>query len=305
MGEINGIVDDVELFAQCRADVERGIGDHQRFGIHRHIETENMRHAPPCSEGGARQHRMQQFIGMQTALHQQLDLACSRHIGGLVGGGMAVGNIDQLEFGNVQSGISGGLFDFGLGPHQDRNDQAMAEGIDGALQRFRIARMDDRTTHRFQSRAFGQEGFEARFGIKQLDMRGIAARASDLLCGRQNTGRAMQHAFGMLVVDLAIEIDFLLRLVLAQYGGLDRQRIADPHGAREMQLLMQIDGAGPGKMGAQQSRNHRCRPHAMGNHPVEYRIIGIVGVEMGRIGVARHRCKGLDIGNGQHARHHI
>ena len=68
---------------------------------------------------------------------------------------------------------------------------------------------------------------------------------------------------------------------------------------------MQIDGARPGEMGAEQSRNHRRRPHAMGNHPVKHRIVGVIGVEMGRIGIARHRRKGLNIVNRQHARHHV
>ena len=51
-GEVDGVLNDVDLFLQGRVDVERRIGDQQGLGVQRHIKAEHMRHAPPRAQLG-------------------------------------------------------------------------------------------------------------------------------------------------------------------------------------------------------------------------------------------------------------
>ncbi len=91
MGEIDGVLHDVNLVVQGRKDVDRRIGDQQRARIRRHSHDERMADAaggPQTLRGGY--HGAHQFIGVQAALHQRLDFAGAGQRDGLLGGGVAV-----------------------------------------------------------------------------------------------------------------------------------------------------------------------------------------------------------------------
>jgi len=45
----NRVLDDVSFFLQSRRNIERGIGDVERLGVHRYFKAKHMRHAPPCA----------------------------------------------------------------------------------------------------------------------------------------------------------------------------------------------------------------------------------------------------------------
>jgi hypothetical protein len=63
-----------------------------------------------------------------------------------------------------------------------------------------------------------------------------------------------------------------------------------------MQGLVHVDGARAGQLGAQDRGHQRATPHAVGDDAVEQGVIGVLGVQMGRIGVAGDSGKGHDVG---------
>ena len=101
-GEVDGVLDDMDLVLQGRSDVDRRVGDDQRIGVARHVHDEAM--ADPA--GGpqaafAADHGAHEFVRVQAPLHQRLGLAGPHEVDGLLGRRMAVRCVDDPDAGQV------------------------------------------------------------------------------------------------------------------------------------------------------------------------------------------------------------
>ena len=214
---------------------------------------------------------------------------------------MAVRCVDDGDVTQVQPGFLGHLVQPRAGPHQHRVDEAARGRVQCAGQGLGLAGVDDGAARRRHALCQLEQLAKTGFGVEQLDTRQVRPRQAQLDGGGQHARRAAEHAHAVLVVHHAHQLDRLLGVVLVGHGSGHGQRIANAHRAAEVQRLGQVDGAGPWKFGAQQRRDERSPPHAVGDDAVEERRVGVVGVQVGRVGVTRNGGKGLDVGQRQRA----
>ena len=214
---------------------------------------------------------------------------------------MAVFHADDFGVAQVEPGFLREMAYAHFGADQHRHDEAVAGGIHRAAERFHVARMHHRAAHRRNAFAQRQQLTEARFRIEQTDFRRADVLEPQLLGRCQHPGGAVQHTVAPLVHHLAVQFDPLLFLVLADDGGGHRQRVADAHRLGEVQRLVEVDGARPRELGAEQGGNERTAPHAVRDHAVEQRVLRVLRIEVGRIGVSGHGGEGLDVSQGQRA----
>ena len=82
--QIDRVLDDVALGIEVGKDVDRGIGDEQRFGIGRHVHDEDVADAPRGAQAGLREATCaHQLVGVQAALHQELALGLADQLDAL------------------------------------------------------------------------------------------------------------------------------------------------------------------------------------------------------------------------------
>ena len=133
MGQIDGILDDVDLFLERRRDIDRGVGDDQRFAVARHVHHEAVTDAPCGAQSGvAADDGAHQFVGMQAALHQRFGAAFAHQFDRPRGRGVAVGRIDDLGVTQIDAEFLCGGLDFLLRADQDGHDQSHFRRIHGA-----------------------------------------------------------------------------------------------------------------------------------------------------------------------------
>ena len=155
--EVDGILDDVDLVFERRIDVDGGVGDEQRPRIVRSVDDEDVAHAPRGAQLFLVDDRAHEFVGMEAAFHQRLDLVVARQRDGLRRGGVAVLGRHKFVGGEVEFGRRRSRADFCLGSDQHRDDELFLGGFDGAEQRDRIHRMDDSSADRRQPARFLDE----------------------------------------------------------------------------------------------------------------------------------------------------
>ena len=76
VSEIDGVLDDVDLGVEIGNDVDRGVSDDERIGMAGHVHDEAV--ADPAFGANAAfpgDHGGHEFVGMEAALHQRLELA--------------------------------------------------------------------------------------------------------------------------------------------------------------------------------------------------------------------------------------
>ena len=78
MSEFDGILDDVDLVFECRIDVKSGIGDIERPRIVRSVDNKDMTHASRGPQFFFMDDRAHEFVSVEAAFHQRLDLAIAR-----------------------------------------------------------------------------------------------------------------------------------------------------------------------------------------------------------------------------------
>ena len=154
MREVDSVLDDVDLVFERRVDVDRGIGDEERPRIVRSVDHEDVAHAPGGMKLFLVDDRAHEFVGMEAALHQRLDLAIARQRDRLGRRRVAMFRRHEFIAGEVELGLFRGGSDFGLGPDQDGNDELLLGGFDRAQQRNRVDRMDDGRADRLQALCF-------------------------------------------------------------------------------------------------------------------------------------------------------
>ncbi len=144
VGEVDRVLHDIDLFFQSRRDVYRGIGDDQRRGVAGHVHDETMADAACCAHAAVMSdHRGQQFVGVQAALHQRLGLALAyqRDDAAKAEVVAAVFRGNDRKFRYVNAVFLGDGRQPRRRPHQDRCDQVKASRLDRAGERHRVAGM--------------------------------------------------------------------------------------------------------------------------------------------------------------------
>ena len=151
MGEVDGVLHDVDLRREVRGDVDRRVGDDDDVVVPRHVHDEAVADAARSAQAGlAVEHGAHQFIGVQAALHQALGLAQSDLADRLLGGGMAVGRVHDLDAVEREARLGRRGADPRHRPDQDRPDQADAGRVQRRGQRVFVAGVRDRGGHRGQ-----------------------------------------------------------------------------------------------------------------------------------------------------------
>ena len=108
MRQVNGVLHNVNFGVKVGRNVNRCIGDQQRLGITRHVQHKYMADAPTSAQPGLwMHHRAQQFVAVQAAFHQRINLASARHFNRLVSCCMAVLHIDHGNARQVELAFAG------------------------------------------------------------------------------------------------------------------------------------------------------------------------------------------------------
>jgi hypothetical protein len=87
---------------------------------------------------------------------------------------------------------------------------------------------------------------------------------------RQNLRRPAHDLQVFLVGADAVEDDMLVVIEFLLGGHRDGDGVADRHRSRKMQGLVDQDGAGAGKLGAEHRGDQRSAPHAVGHDLAEH-----------------------------------
>ena len=131
--EADGVLADVALLVGVWRNIQGGVGDNNAPCILWGGNQRAVAEQPPCAQlGFLIEDRMQKHIGVQTPLHQSLDFAGARRDRGRVRRLGRIGDVNDLEPGYVEVHLRGNRLDFLLRPEQDRRDQPVFRGIDGA-----------------------------------------------------------------------------------------------------------------------------------------------------------------------------
>jgi hypothetical protein len=196
--QIDGVAQDVGFLHQIRRDVDGRIGDDERARVGGRLHQEAMADAALGAQpGSGGDHGAHQFVGMQAAFHQRLDLAatgqfdCARR-------GVAVRHVLDAPAGQVQPGVGGHCFQLCARGDQYRLDQLGLRRFDGGFQRFGAARVH-------HGHADGAERADLRdprrshraFALCQAEIGQRAACKRDRRVRRVHYGLAFEHAFAV------------------------------------------------------------------------------------------------------------
>jgi hypothetical protein len=126
-------------------------------------EAEDMAHPPVGAQARLTiESCRKQFVGMQAALHDGIDIARARHAAGGVGGGMAVVDLDDWDATEVFVRLRRRRGDPGRRTDQHREDQLRPERLHGAAQGGRVAGMDNGGPHRLALGGKREQSIELR-----------------------------------------------------------------------------------------------------------------------------------------------
>ena len=80
MGEIDGVLHDVDLVFKFRLDIDCGVGDEQGARIGRSVHDEDVGDPARSAQAGVALHGgFHQLVGVQAALHHRLGVSAAAH----------------------------------------------------------------------------------------------------------------------------------------------------------------------------------------------------------------------------------
>ncbi len=240
-------------------------------------------------------HLAHQLVGVQRTLHQRFGLAFAHQRHRPRRRGVAVLDVDDDDAGEVDALLFGHRADLRFRADQRRHDEAGLRRLHHAEQGFAIAGVHHGHGNRRQALGAGEQVLVARLAVEEGDFRQLDARALDLLGRRQHLGRAADHRLAVLVGAHAVEEDVVVVVELARRRQRHGDGVAESDRAREMQRLVDVDGARAGELGAEHGGDQRAAPHAVGDHLLEHAALGVFGIDVGRVDVARHDGEELDV----------
>jgi len=151
VGEVDGVLADVDLVFQGGKDVHRRVGDEQRLVVGRYVHDEDVADAPLGAQARRPGHDFgHQLVGVQAALHEQPGLATTNHLDGAGGGGVAVRHVDDGDVGEVDVVFLRDRLDLVARSDQGRQDQPQAQALGHGAQDALFAGMGDRRRHRLK-----------------------------------------------------------------------------------------------------------------------------------------------------------
>jgi hypothetical protein len=101
--KVDSVLNDVTLRQEVWCDVHRCVGDEQSLRMTRHVHDEHVADAPSCPQSGLAFHYLrQQLVGVEAAFHQEVRLAGTDEFDGLLGGGLAMRHVHDLEGAEVE-----------------------------------------------------------------------------------------------------------------------------------------------------------------------------------------------------------
>ena len=298
-GQVDRVAHDVGLGIEVGGDVDRRVGDDERawiaWGLHQIAVGESPRRAQAEL---AVQRRADELVGVQAALHQRIDLAGPGQFDRACRSCVAVPDILDLDVVEIEPGGLGDRLEPHPRPDQHRHDQVCIARLERRRQRCLVAGMDHRATHGRQVVHRIEQAAHA-IAITQAHVGQGRAPAHDLFFGSDHAGLAGDHFAAVLVDAAAGQGELAGGLVARGHFDRDLQGVADPDRGEEAQGLAEIDRAGPGQAGAEQGRDQRTTPHAVGNDAMESRRRGEFGIDMLRIVVAGNDREQLHVAGGQ------
>jgi len=236
-----------------------------------------------------------QFVGVQRALHQRFGLAFAHQRHRASRCGVAMLDVDDGDAGEVDALLFGHRADLRFRADQGRHDEAGLRRLHHAEQGLAVAGMHHGHGNRGEAPRAGEQVLVARLAVEKGDFRQFDARALDLLGRRQHFGRAADHRLAVLVGAHAVEEDVVVVVELARRRQRHGDGVAEADRAREVQRLVDVDGARAGELRAEHGGDQRAAPHAVGDHLLEHAALGVFGVDVGRVDVARHDGEELDV----------
>ena len=235
VGEVNGVLRNIAHRQKRGRDIDRGVAHQQRPRIGRHIKGKHMADPPLGADPAFLvQHGPHELAGIQAALHQRQNPALARQLDGLFRGLVAVFHIHHGIIADIDRMFLGEPVDPGLGPDQQRDDQAGLGGLRGALERILAAWMRHRDRHRFDGPG-GVEQFPEPPALREAHIGQRHARALDLFHRRDDLRLALDHQPAVLVRTAAIKHHPLVGRVFTLGRDRHGQDIAEGHGPLEAQ----------------------------------------------------------------------
>ena len=208
---------------------------------------------------------------------------------------MAVRHVDDLDAGEVASGLRRGGFDPGPWTHQDRYDHAPYAGLERAVEREGVAGVHDGGGDGGERRGRLDQLVEPRAAHVQMHLRQDDAGAAHLLGRRDHQSLAFDHRLALLVQAEAGERNAMMLGGLLLHGHPDGDGIAQADRMAEAQALIEKDRSGAGKLRAEDGGDQCAPPHAVRDDPVKHVRFGEVLVHMRGIHVAGHDREELDV----------
>ena len=232
MGEIDGVLGDVDLALEIGRDVDCGIGDDERLVVAGHVHDEAMADPPRCAQPRvALDHRSHQLVGMEAALHQGFGLAFADQLNRLHGRILAVLGIDDLKSADVEAMLRGDFSDTLFGSDEDRFDELQLGGRERALERHLVAGVRHRDFDRRMRLRSGNQRMELVMGVVD------------------NVGFGLEHCHGrpLLIVGPCGK----------EWPGAGRAK----HRRRTFGAYRDMSGRAGGRpSGSRTDRNHQPRP---------------------------------------------
>ena len=294
MGQVYRVLHNVTFGCEVGKDIDRGVTDQQWLGIVGHVEREDMAHPAFRAQAGFLvQYRGQQFIGVNFALHQHINLARPRQGDGLFGGGVAVGGIDKLDARKVQPCFSRRRRYLGPRSDKNRNNHTLCASLQRTLQRNGVAGVNDGGTDRRKRRRCLHQGGKARATFMQVYLGQHHAGATDLFGGSYNQGLPLDHRFALLVGAETVKRDLVMFSGFGDNGNTDSDGIAKADGTAKTEVLVEVNRSRAGQFSAQHRRDQSTTPHAMGDDLVKHIGFGIIRIDMRGVHIAGHDGKQL------------
>src|SRR5262245_56133911 len=108
----------------------------------RYVHDEHVADAPSRPQAGLALHYLRQhLVGVQASLHEQIGFPGANELDRLLGGGVAVGCVDDLDLVKIERVLLGNTSDLGLWANEDRLDQSCLGRLDNAFEGGLVARM--------------------------------------------------------------------------------------------------------------------------------------------------------------------
>ena len=223
---VDRVLDDVAFVEQVGIDVDRRIGDEHRPRIVRRVDGEDVGDAARGAKAGrAVDDRAHQFVGVQGALHQRLDLAFARHRHAHHRGGVAVLALTISNPARSTLASSAARRIFSSGPTSTASISFSRAASTAPTSEASSHRMNDRGAQRLEAaHQVEQQPIPAAL-LVDFSAASMHPAARDLLRRRDDFGAAGEDRIAALIDGAQVERD-APTLALRPHRNRERHRVA-------------------------------------------------------------------------------